>query len=175
MRCCSLQDAPHVQVHTDEVEGAIQRSTERLQALMKQRYKAECDTVGAVAQLVKDAVYNETQLPYDLRIQDNELVVDASSVWVLSPKEQRAIPVQEVRGSHTSYSAADRQNHRSTDFLGWCRNSGLLAPRSLPCSWAVGLPAGKPPAGGIHVYSAAWLACVVTYFIHHRGCRACSV
>lgn len=86
-----------LQVHSDEIAEAIQRLSARLQALMKHRYKAECDTVGAVAQLIKDAVHNEAKLPYDLRIEDNQLVVDSASVWIVSPKEQRPMPVREVR------------------------------------------------------------------------------
>jgi hypothetical protein len=86
-----------MQAHSDEIAGAVQRSTERLQSLMKQRYKAECDTVGAVALLVKDAVHKEAQLPYDLCITDNKLVVDTASVWILSPKAQRPMPLKEVR------------------------------------------------------------------------------
>ena len=86
-----------MQAHAKEVSDAHERIGARLKELVKKRYMEECETVASLAQLVKEAVHDEHTLPHDLRIIDNKLVVDSSSIFIPSPQKRRPLPPKEVR------------------------------------------------------------------------------
>lgn len=92
--CCCCCLCCHHQV--DEVATLAAATHAQLGEAVRARYRAECGAVSALDAVARRAAYDGSQLPADLRLEDEVLVVDEASSVVEPPAQLPAPPPAEA-------------------------------------------------------------------------------
>lgn len=78
-------------VDSSESEALLSAAAERMQKAMQARFVAECESVASLVVVLAKAVVAGEQLPYDLRLSDDGVIIDMGTLVIRppSPKEFR--------------------------------------------------------------------------------------